>query len=228
MADRFFVSVILPSRARPDHLILAVDSVFARASVPEDVEVLVRIDDDDVERNKPFYEYAQRVSPHWPVRIFTGPRGRGYDDLHLMYNQLAAAATGKWLFQYNDDMRITTRGWDSELQKIKTHPTVALVNPCDAFGRVTTIHPFVLRAGIQAMGHFSQNPFCDAWVGDVFGRAGAITETKAISITHLRDDLNDEVVEGQRQSTGWSLFNTPDQIAQRVADAESLKKLMAA
>jgi hypothetical protein len=214
-----FVSVLLPSRSRPAHLTAAIDSLVDTATDPSSIEFLVRIDDDQTG----LYERALRRDR---VVTLVGPHGNGYDDLHLMYNQLAAAARGKWLLQFNDDMRMMTRAWDSALAELKTHPTVALVNPCNQFGQIAPIHPFILKAGIDEIGHLSLNPYCDAWIFAVYGEAGATIDLPGVQIEHLRDRMHDDVVESQRQGTGWSRFEIPEAQQQRAADAAVLKRML--
>ena len=108
--DDILVSMLLPCRGRHEGTRQSLASLLL-ASDPSRIEVLVRADDDD-----PLT--AQIMQEQWPFQVKTivGPRGNGYADLHLMYNELAAQARGRFLFLWNNDAVITTQDWDSMLE----------------------------------------------------------------------------------------------------------------
>ena len=228
------VSVLIPSRARPAHLIGAIDSLLKTAADPGNIECVVRLDDDD-RRYANLFDHLKSGSG-LPieaglknVKVLFGPRGRGYADLHLMYNQCAAEARGTWLFQFNDDMRMESPGWDLTLGTICTRDVIfldppVLVNPVDHLGRMTTVSPIVRRAAVVAMGHFSLNAYCDAWIGQVC--ALWASDCTSIRVRHLIDQMADENTASQAASKAWEEFEGSIAKGQRATDQEIVRALV--
>lgn len=95
------VSVLVPTRGRPDHLRTLLAS-YARTLVGETSELVFRVDDDDLETREILAD-----QPH----VVVGPRLDGYRSLPTFYNELLAASTGDVLLCGNDDMAFQTYGW---------------------------------------------------------------------------------------------------------------------
>lgn len=113
-------AIMLPSRARPDRLHTTIRSVFETVADPAEIEVLLRLDNDDqvmMSRLAEFEAYPQ-------TRIIIGDRERGYASLGDFYDQLANATKATWLWVMNDDAIITGKGWD---EKLKTVPTTGFI-----------------------------------------------------------------------------------------------------
>lgn len=223
-----FCSILIPSRTRSSHLISAIDSLYQTVAVPEHIEIQVRLDRDDAGSVE---ELGTHLSdrPGYRVNTMIGDRGRGYADLHLMYNALAAKATGKWLLVFNDDMSMETHGWDAHLMTIDDQK-ILLVNPADTAGRPTTIHPFIRRDSVNALGHVSLNAYSDAWLQQVYAEAGASADFATIKVRHIRDEMHDEVVESQRQggTAAWEEFQSEEMKTLRARDVEVLRAFLAA
>lgn len=54
------------------------------------------------------------------LKLFIGPRLRGYATLNLLYTELAKAATGDWIWIMNDDATVEGKDWDLKLKEIPT------------------------------------------------------------------------------------------------------------
>lgn len=99
------VSVLVPTRGRPDHLrtLLASYAQTLAGSDGETSEVVFRVDDDDIATR-------DLLAGH-PHRVLVGPRLNGYASMATFYNDCYAAAAGDVLLCGNDDMIFKTPGW---------------------------------------------------------------------------------------------------------------------
>ena len=106
-------SFLFPTRGRLPQLLRSVHLLWELASDPECFEVLVRADDDDKET----VELAGDLAAAYPqAKLTTGPRCLSDLDLHLMRDDLAARAHGRFVFLVNDDIAGVPRGWDDVLR----------------------------------------------------------------------------------------------------------------
>jgi Glycosyl transferase family 2 len=97
------VSLLVPTRNRPEYLKKFIASYFATTSGGDDSEIVFRIDFDDPKTLQILAEYD------FPVII--GPRRGGYRSLPSFYNEMARLASGDILMCCNDDVIIETPGW---------------------------------------------------------------------------------------------------------------------
>jgi len=84
------ISILVTSRIEGNvnhRLKTLLDSLKVSINHPDQIEVLVKYDNDDYACQK---EALEIVNAKYPFRILCedGPRGRGYIDIHLGYNQL--------------------------------------------------------------------------------------------------------------------------------------------
>lgn len=107
-------SLILNSRKRPQLLFNFIKSIFENAKNKDSVEILVRIDNDDIESLR-LAEYKFNFN----VSFFSGDRP---SNLHSSINELVSISTGENIFVCNDDIEIITKNWDSlALAKIENY-----------------------------------------------------------------------------------------------------------
>jgi hypothetical protein len=171
-------SFLLPTRGRPSRLLASVHSLWERASQPTRFEVMLRVDDDDVAT----IEAAKNLQAAYPqVQLFVGPRGRGYLDLHLMCNDLAAASSGEFIVLWNDDATMETRGWDDVLEEHLFDPP-RVYHPSSP-GTSRNIFPIVRRSIYQAMGRFSESALNDFYVWTLAKRLN-INTSIALNVIH--------------------------------------------
>lgn len=167
------VSVLCPSRGRPAALAESVASLIDTATLPEYVEVLVRVDDDDQPYPRP---------PR--CRFRSGPR-YGYAGLHRYYNELAEMATGTWLLVWNDDARMCSPGWDVRIADLG--PCVA--SPTTNHGTGAVIFPAVPAEWVRQVGHVSLSPHNDSWWEYVGRELGVLRYLPDVVVRHERADL---------------------------------------
>lgn len=101
------ISLLLPTRGRPELAKRFLQSVAEQSAFPQDVETIIYADEDDVESHAIDY-------PGLDIKRLVGPRRTmGY------YNSACLeASTGEIIVLVNDDMVIRTRGWDERLRKL--------------------------------------------------------------------------------------------------------------
>lgn len=94
------LSIIMPTRSGShDSLRKAVRSILdAPGTKRDDVEILLRLDDDDLSRLAVATELIQGVG-----RIFIGPRGKGYIEMGTFVNDLVKIADSQWCWLFDDD-----------------------------------------------------------------------------------------------------------------------------
>lgn len=165
------VSVLLPSRSRPQGLLHAVSSLIAKCDNPACVEILIRLDDDDSESQDAAGWLQGVFGETTAIKVMTGPRRDGYDSLHEFVDEMCAVARGDFLLLFNDDLTMDTQGWDTEIAHFRNEFCVLSwkisPNPC-----AHNLFPAVHRKVHQLIGHFSKCCICDTWMEDISRRAG--------------------------------------------------------
>lgn len=174
------ISVIIPSRERFYHLGEAIGSLLKNAHSPEQIEILIKVDNDDPQLS--LYKTL-------PYKVVTSDRGAGYIDMHRYFNELCKASTGDWILLFNDDARMVTKDWDLRLtNKAKEVPSICILQivTSDALN----LFPIVSRAFYEALGHFSMSPHGDTYL-EVIAQAIGRQFSVDIHVIHLRDEMND-------------------------------------
>lgn len=191
------VSVMIPSRGRPQQLKRAIDSLYQKARNPEKVEVVVRIDDDDQKT----LEFL--ASATFPALVLCGPRRRGYLDLHHFIHEMAAAAQGKWLMAFNDDAVVISQNWDryfhctiieDEVENLKDSAKqyflddIWLLQPM-VVGRYESNEFFaVTRRTFEILGHLSLNMGMDLWLDAIFKTLHRVMRVHLLIEHETKDD----------------------------------------
>src|SRR5262247_192752 len=100
------ISILLPSRGRPQSLCSTINGLRDLADDPARIEVLVAADPDDQET----VDAARAVDAD---SVIVTQERYGYHRLHEYVNRLAAQAHGTWLLLWNDDAVMLTESWDT-------------------------------------------------------------------------------------------------------------------
>lgn len=199
------VSVLLPTRGRPDHLYQAVASLFATSQDRDLAEYLIKADDDDL----PTIDLVQgMIKDGLKGKLLVGPRGRGYLDMHHWVNDMVREAQGDWLFLFNDDARMVTSCWDQVLLNAgvgRDCPWHGVKDVCmlvaPTVGRPDAAEfNFVRRKLVDIMGHYALNPHTDNWIYSVVCSVHAAFRLN-VEVQHLsnsehmeEDDVRREVL----------------------------------
>jgi len=223
------ISILLPTRGRREVLKKSIESVISKANQKNKLEILFGIDEDDVgiseyikEELAPLFKengIEARASVFKPL---------GYEQLHIYINTLAGAATGEWLFFWNDDCLMVSEGWDDVIRQYDGQ--FKLLGPKDNHeGHPYAILPIVPKDWFILLGHLSQNPQNDAWLShiaymlDIFERVDFEFIHDRADITGNNDDetfKNRKYMEGNPSDP--KDFGHPDQQNARVSSASKI------
>ncbi|MGW0905019.1 glycosyltransferase family 2 protein [Streptomyces sp. NPDC002853] len=211
------ISVLLPSRGRPQPLADTVATLLELADKPGGIQILIAADPDD----RP----TLQVSLPWQASVWTAPERYGYPRLHKYVNRLAEQADGDWLMLWNDDARILTEGWDRLVEE--REPSVLWPHSND----IATCNTFPVwpRAWTDHLGHVSLSPHCDSWI-QYLGQTLGLHERVQIEVLHDRADLTGghddqtraESLAGYRTAD----YGSPAMDAARADDVAALKQLL--
>lgn len=212
------ISVLLPSRGRPNDLEEAVDSLYSNARNRDDVEVLVRLDSDDPTLREYLASPLKDVTSY-----FVNERGRGYPDMHLYVNQLSAFARGEWLFLFNDDARMRSPEWDRLILGAEW-PEICVLRPNQT--DAGNLFPIVSRKFYETLGHFSLSPHNDSWVESISRYLDIEYAVPGLWVDHLRDSYTDQThTESQAAyATTSPEFHAPAMQTLLMQDIEKIRK----
>lgn len=178
------LSVLLPTRNRPDLLQQAINS-FYLTRVRSETELVLRIDDDDIVTR----EYLSTIVNECDIKVISGSRYNGYSSSPQFYNELIAASNGALLMPANDDMIFRTSGWDLMIiEAFKLWPDLigsvsphAMLNPeANPWGTVS-------RKWTKCIGGFGPQElmWTDAFVRDVSRSLGRFQFLENVLIEHV-------------------------------------------
>src|SRR5258708_30496544 len=146
-----------------------INSVRDTAANPDQVEIVVRFDDDD--------EDSANEAQKDNVVVLVGPRIR---KMTVYWNQCFYACRGDIICQNNDDTVWTSKGWDVGLENAfaDVPDKIMLAHFCDVFGHGSNFgpHAFVSRKWVEALGYFIppyfSSDFGDAWICEIANMLG--------------------------------------------------------
>jgi hypothetical protein len=167
------ISLLLPTRQRPNELKRLADSAVATATHPDRVELVVFIDSDDVAYSPGLFE-----SLEMPWALVRGPRlHNGQVNLSHKWNECWNSASGDIYMHCGDDIVFRTNGWDDAVRdKINEYPGKIAFVWCDDYGTGTDrsdfgTHGFIHRNWTDVVGRFVPpyfvSDFNDTWFNDV-------------------------------------------------------------
>lgn len=173
------ISVVLPSRKRPEMLAKSLHSLDDHLSGSiSDVEILVAYDPDDLET-----VFAVNHSNFPNAHTWRSPGRYGYGGIANYYVPLLEMASGEWVLLWGDDAMMQTRGWD---QIVRESPPSVLYTK-GGFKEMNCF-PIVHMDIFEAIGRFTGLPAVDTWYDEVGRWSGRWTETE-IEILQDRPDL---------------------------------------
>lgn len=174
------ISLLVPSRGRPESLQAMIVSAKETAADSTQVEVVVRLDDDDPSMG-PLHDLLP-----YGVRTITGPRTL----LSACWNECYEQAEGDIVMHAGDDIRFRTPGWDTLVASAFPGDGIAFVHGDDGFqGAALGTHGFVTRRWVQAVGYFVpplfSSDYNDTWLNEVADRIGRRIYLPSLLTEHL-------------------------------------------
>ena len=190
-SGKFVISILCPTRGRPEGLARLLDSLIKNTVYPERVELLCYLDDNDsrlpaysVLLNNETGDYSKFkmvttiVAP--PIGIFRA------------WNELARISTGDMLIMAADDQTYNTSGWDRRLDEERA------VCPDELFcmwfndgywGERLCTFPIVSRHWCKLLGYFVppffERLYGDLWIMDIAMRIGRLRYIPDVLTEHL-------------------------------------------
>lgn len=107
------ISIIVVTRNRVIDLRTFLDSVQETCSDLNNIEVLLRIDDDDIKTIQFIKEYSK--DNNLLIKNVIGKRGKGYAEMDKMVKELCQISKGKIIYLLNDDAQFITNNWDTKI-----------------------------------------------------------------------------------------------------------------
>lgn len=170
------ISLLVPSRGRPESFKEMVRSAYDNADSPSLVEVVARLDDDDPAKDD--YQF-----PH-----IEGPRS----TLSGLWNDAAVVAEGSLLMQCADDIRFRTKGWDHYVREAWSQYPDGIFYLYGRDGiadeRMAT-HGFMHRRWYEALGYFTwphfSSDYGDLWNHTIAERLDRLHYIPELYTEHL-------------------------------------------
>ena len=225
MESKNLITVMLPTRERPNLVERSVQSLLKLAKNPSRLEVLVAFDEDDFQSIKYF------SSQRWHNLIdefgasskqFKTPSW-GYQNLHNYYNLLASQSNAQWLMLWNDDAVMETANWDQQVEFDQTYPGLLKISTSN-FKKDLALFPLVPRTWIEMFGSLSLHNLCDSWIQEICEMAGVV-KTIPVSVFHDRFDVtgnnNDQTY--QKRKYRKKVFNSEEMKLVRQQWADKLR-----
>lgn len=225
------VSVLLPTRNRPQQLFEAVDSLASLAVNARNMELIFKLDEDD-KASIDAYEKIKKILPG-PCKAIISPRGRGYYEMHHWVDSMSEIATGDFLYLFNDDSLMLTERWDEVLQSMSYSDDNTWHGCLDISMLITPTRErpgsyeffFLRRKVFEVLGHYSLNPHTDNWLSTVMCFISS-AYTIPVEVSHgnkpIDDDVRKDVLEVYK--TAGTKHNSLESHRQRANDVLTLLK----
>lgn len=219
------ISLLVPSRGRPDQLVGMWESAHATAAHPEQIELVVYRDDDDPTEPPDLGD----------ATVITGPR----IVLSEMWNRCAEQATGEILWHGNDDVLFRSAGWDTAVEAAfaAVPDRIVLVHGRDGFqdaalGTLSFLH----RRWCDTVGYFLppyfSSDYNDLWISEVADLLGRRVFLPDVFTEHMHpiigkgewDQTHQDRLERGAQDNVGQLYQ--DLAPQRADDVRKLREAM--
>lgn len=215
--NNILVTFLIPTRKRIDMLRHSLESIRSTCSNAANFEVIVIFDDDDLDTLAAF----ERLQFDFKIEIMVSKRF-GYYGLHHYLNNAFAISSGKWLWLWNDDLRMIGSGWDLVVEEYGDKFLV--LNPSNAhpywkkYCKDATISPLVPREWFEVLGRLSAYNQYDTYVNSVAYPLNLVVNENRLINSH--EQVVDEV------SAGISYDTVPLPVEESMKDQAQLKKYL--
>ncbi len=193
-------SLLTPTRKRPKHLWLYLETLFKVTEDMSKIEVQIGVDKDD-DSWKVIIEYLKKTYPEKGKSLIVHSRFRGTHIEEHYINWLASFSKGKYIMMTNDDCLFRTEGWDIKVFKrleeyIKDKPdglVFGVVNDKEKERRelefLQSDFTLLSRSSIEALGFFLEprysNATADTNIAHIYHLLGRVLDlTKVCTIEH--------------------------------------------
>tara|TARA_R110000824_G_scaffold36029_5_gene112252 strand:+ start:4164 stop:4859 length:696 start_codon:yes stop_codon:yes gene_type:complete len=146
------ISILVPTRNRPENIKTLYESLYKKTKHKDNIEILFYIDKDDINSKQFFKKNRGRFLIE--NKVFIGSR----TTLGKAYNYLYKQCEGDLVMSAADDIEFRTDGWDEVLLKeyYKIKDKIALFAVDDLYQDTAKLatHPILCREAIDIIGKF--------------------------------------------------------------------------
>ncbi len=218
------VSVLLASRQRAEHLEATIDSLYQHAANPDDIEILIRLDNDDPQLNDALAMLKGKHADDHHITTLIGDRYGGFQHLHLFINELCQIARGDFFFYCSDDARMNTPNWDQIMAGYRNEICSLLVSQNNQGPKAAGYaFPAVHRKIYEIIGHFALYSLVDKYLHRVLEETG-LEKPVPIDVIHRDFDRTDDPLDksiGEEYRRLKRGFNIENSVVQR----EDIRKI---
>ncbi len=173
------ISVLCPTRGRPDMAVRMCESIISTAADADRVEVLLYVDEDDPALDQYLEQFRYREGREF-VRSCVLANGEPI-GIARAWNHLARMAQGDVLIMGGDDQTYDDAGWDSRLdEEVAKYPDQIYCmwfNDGHWKDKLCTF-PIVSRKWVDTLGYFVppffERIYLDTWLMDLAQRVGRL------------------------------------------------------
>ncbi len=160
------ISILLPSRNRPENVKRLWDSIVDTTEDLNDIEMIVAVDNDD-----PQLEAYVKLSKAEPIHLIIMDR----TVLSIYWNRCQKKAKGPIYMHAGDDIIFRTKGWDAQVKAAfdEYEDKIVFVHGDDGGGNGQNFgtHGFIHKNWVNAVGYFVppyfSSDYNDTWLNDV-------------------------------------------------------------
>lgn len=118
------IGIMIPTRKRVQLLKECLDSFNNKTTEKSIVELLIKMDTDDIETIDFVKNYKSEIS----IKYIISDRKNGYGSLNEYYDSLAEISDSEFLMVFNDDIEMLTEGWEQHFKPYSGKCFVLAVN----------------------------------------------------------------------------------------------------
>jgi hypothetical protein len=228
------ISLILPTRNRPNNLKRLYQSLVDTTDDLKNVELCFYIDEDDMQSLPVITELAEKIQCQC-IQGEAAPKVRV--PVWYLQNEVQKISTGPIYMFAADDIVFRTKNWDNMVnqQFEKFEDRIALVYGPDGFQKgdiPVCTHGFIHQHWIDVVGYLFPSDFnvcyVDRWVTEVAEMIGRRFYLPDMYIEHIHPAAGkaawDNTYTSKQESVGGEANLYAQTLSERIASAEKLKK----
>lgn len=224
------ISLLSPTRNRPNEILRLIDSVLTTADHPEEIELVLYIDEDDDS-----YDSILAKDQGIQIKHKKGPRIIVSD----MWNKCYDIAEGPLYHHASDDFVYRSKGWDTIVKNTfdEWDDKILFLYGRDGHQDATLgTLGFLHKNWIETVGYFMPPYFvvdwCDTWINDVAEELGRRLYKSEIYTEHLHPDAGKSEMDQtylerdaiRIENSGHSLYQ--ELAPKREEDVQKLRKFI--
>ena len=210
------ISILVPTRGRPESVFRLIKSINATASRKDLVEILFYVDNDDD-------SFPPSIDLESNVRVIRGERVW----ISLTWNCLFAHSQGEILMYTGDDVVFETKGWDEQVRTAFTQfpDSLGLVFGDDGgwYAGKLAINGFVHRAWADLLGYFTypaRVSAIDLWIHECASYINRVIYLEKVMFRHVHYRQGDATAEFDEtykdaydKSVRWGIMDSYDSLS---------------